>query len=230
MLNVKVKTKPITRFLHVGRVPFFYVGGGSFRVTARIKNFGSTPFQGGTLKIVIEYAFTKFQETIEARIGAIGAQNEIIVDAGKKGAILGVLSQGHAIFWAEVVDNANNPVDLCDEHGIMLTKQLMPVLTFTNGSWLKNAVYRCQVHSFHSLTAGELYTLMAIAVSTVVFLINVFLTIIVNFQKLAEAWNAFISYTIPVSLFGIVAFIIFGAVFVWLFFVHYAYDRYGLYK
>jgi hypothetical protein len=34
----------------------------------------------------------------------------------------------------------------------------------------------------------------------------------------------------PVSLFGIVAFIIFEALFLWLFFVHYVYDRYGRYK
>ena len=191
MLNVKIKTKPITKFFYIGRVPFFYVGGGSFIVSTRIKNMGSTTFQGGILKIVVEYAFTKFKETLEARIGAIEAQSEITVEAGKKGAILGVLSQGHAIFWAEVIDNANNSVDLCDAKGVMLAKQLMPVFEFNNGKWLKNAVYRYQVHSFHSLTSGELYALIAIAASTFVFLINVFLTIIVNFQKLVEAWNSF---------------------------------------
>jgi hypothetical protein len=230
MLNVKVKTKPITRFLHFGRVPFFYVGGGSFRVTARIKNFDSTTFQGGMLKIVIQYAFTSFLETIEARIGAIEAHKEITVELGNKGVILGVLSQGHAIFWAEVVNNASNSVDLCDANGTSLGKQLHEITTFANGSFSKSAVYRSQVHSFHSLTAGELYTLIAIEVSTFVFLINVFLTIIVNYQKLSEAWMAFISYSIPVSLFGLVAFIFFCVVFAWLFFVHHVYDRYGLYR
>ena len=234
MLNVKIKTKPITKLLHFIRIPFFYVSGGNFRITAKIKNFDSAEFQGGAITILIRYAFGNLTELIQMRVDAIEPQKEVKVDF-KGHDIWGVLAQGHALFWVYVVDKATKPIDLCDEKGKTLQRQPDTEASDDEKQLLPKIVYRYHVHTFHSLSFGELCSLIALMVNTFAFITNIVLVAIVNNEKLSGLWNAFVNYTVPllnytVPLFTIVALSLVIIVALWIVFVYYIYDRYGLYK
>ena len=126
--------------------------------------------------------------------------------------IWGVLAQGHALFWAYVVDSAGKTIDLCDEKGGKLPKQL---------DWGSH------VHTFHSLGFGELCALLALLVNTIAFVANILLTSFVNIEKLSVLWNT-VFYSIPVSTIVTLTFL--AIVSLWLVFVYVLYDRYGLYR
>ena len=226
MLNVKIKTKPITKLLNLIRIPFFYVGGGNFRITANIKNFDSVQFQGGLITIFIRYAFGNLTELIQMKVGAIEPQKEVKVDF-KGHDIWGVLAQGHALFWVNVVDKTTKPIDLCDEKGETLQKQLDWEAPDDEKQLTPKPVYRCHIHTFHSLGFGELYSLIALLVNTIAFVTNIILVAIVNNEKLSALWNASV-YTVPLST--IVTLSLMVIVALWLVFVYAIYDRYGLYK
>lgn len=219
MLYVRIRTKPITRFLRFIHIPFFYVGGSHFRISAYITNFEATQFQGGELDITVRYAFGSLAEFIIGKIGAIDPNKEVKADF-EGNDTWGVLAQGHALFMVRVVDKARNPVNLCDENGKPLQGQLHMKGKYENGQLSKIPEYRYHVHTFHSLTAGELYSLIALTVNTVAFATNVVLTIIVNDKSI---W----SYPVTMSLPAIVTLIIWLAI-LWIFFANCLYDHYGL--
>lgn len=172
MLHLKVKTNPITRFLKFIRIPFFYVNGSSFKISASIKNLDSQQFQGGKLQIIVTYAFGNLFESIPAQVGAIKPKDEAKVDFQGQDK-WGVLAHGHALFWARVWDNKGNSVQLYDEN----SKQLA----------IQKQGYH--VHTFHSLTPGELYSLIALTVTSLAFVTNVILTIMINYDKLSAIFH-----------------------------------------
>ncbi len=57
MLQLIVKTKPLTVFFRFLRVLFFYVNGHDFLITVYAKNHSSNRFEGGDLIIHVKYAF-----------------------------------------------------------------------------------------------------------------------------------------------------------------------------
>ena len=103
MLEIKVKTEPITRFLRFVRILFFYVGGSNFKISASVKNLSSQQFPSGNLLIIVTYAFGDLFELIPARVGSIEPNKEIEVDFQGHDN-WGVLAQGHALFWATIVE------------------------------------------------------------------------------------------------------------------------------
>jgi len=226
MLNVKIKTKPITKLLHYIRIPFFYVGGGHFRITAQIKNFDSVRFQGGVITILIRYAFGNLTERIQMNIGAIEPKKEVKLDF-EGHDIWGVLAQGHCLFWANIIDNTNKPIDLCNEDGKPLEKQSEIEATEDGKQIVQKPVYRSHIHTFHSLGFGELCALLALGVNTLAFLTNIILFSIVNNEKLSVLWNTLV-YTVPLSIIVILSFLVIAALY--LVYVYVIYDRYGLYK
>ncbi len=225
MLNVRIKTKPITKLFHFIRIPFFYVSGGHFRISARIKNFDSAQFQGGAITIFIRYASGNLTELIQMRVDAIEPQQEVNVDF-RGHDIWGVLAQGHALFWVYVDDKANKPIDLCDEEGKPLQKQLDTEAVNDKNQFVK-WVHRYHVHTFHSLGFGEFFSLLALLVNTLAFFTNIVLVAIVNNEKLSAIWNSSV-YNIP--LHTLVTITIPIIVTLWLVFVYLFYDCYGLYK
>jgi hypothetical protein len=167
MLQLKVKTTPITRFLKFIRIFFFYVNGSNFKISASVMNPSSQKFNGGNLKIVVTYAFGNLWEQIIAQIGPIEPKGEVKVNFQGQDK-WGVLAQGHALFWASISDNSGNLVQLFD-------KQSRPLVRQEQGY---------HVHTVHSLTPGELYSLIALTVTSIAFVTNVILTIIINYGKL----------------------------------------------
>jgi len=82
---------------------------------------------------------------------------------GKDKDTWGVLAHGHSLFLAEVVLSSGNSIQLYSEERKKLQRQ-------------KNG---CHVHSFYSLSRGELYTLIALYM-------NILLIILLNYEKLIE--------------------------------------------
>jgi len=128
---------------------------------------------------------------------------------------------------ANIIDNANNLIDLCDEEGKSLQKQLY-VETAINakGQLLNIPVFRWHVHTFHSLSFGELCSLLALTVNTIAFIINLVLALIVNSEKLSGVWTSVWNILSNPNVLGLLV----GVVAFWLFFVYVLYDRYGLYE
>ena len=169
-LHVKIRTKPLTRLLKVIPIPFLYVHGHNFKISITIKNFGPQRFNGGRIWIRVTYAFGNLNEEIEETVQSIDAHKERVVDS-KEQDNLGVLANGHALFWAELSESQSGIVRLFDEKSKPLQLQHLTVDGRTRN------VY--QVHSFYSLTRGEIYTLTALYV-------NVLLVILANWDKLAQ--------------------------------------------
>jgi hypothetical protein len=224
MLNISIKTKPITKLLHFLRVPFLYVGGSNFRISAKIKNFGSEQFQGGVITIFVKYAFGNLTELIEMGVEKIDPEKEVTVNF-KGHDVWGVLAQGHALFWVYVVDKANKFVDLCDDNGKPLQRQMD--MEAVDDERLLKRVYRYHVHTFHSLGFGELCALIALFINTAAFITNIALVAMVNSEKLSVVWSTLI-YSVPLSIIAILTIIV--TVALWLVFVYVLYDRYGLYR
>lgn len=214
MLNVKIKTKPITIPFKVIRVPFMYVSGSHFKISALIKNLDSQTIQGGQLQITVSYAFGNFFERMTGYVNEIRPQQEVKVDF-QGNVKWGVEANGHAIFFAVFFDSAGNEIVLCDERSHPLDRQRLGY----------------HVHTFHALTVGELYTLMALTVNSIAFITNILLTALANSAKLSEGWNSLLNYqlilAVPLATILNLAII---AEALWLFFVYVLYDRYGLYK
>ncbi|MFX0210849.1 MAG: hypothetical protein ACFFDT_33025 [Candidatus Hodarchaeota archaeon] len=157
MFQVKIKTKAVTRFLKIIPIPFLYVNGGKFKVNARVKNFSSQPFQGGKLKLIVTYAMGRLPEWIIGNIGQIPVDGEIEVDF-QGHETQGVLANGHALFWAELFDARNISNQLVNEKNQRLQKQELGF----------------HVHTFHALTPGELFTLIALSFNVFIFLVDLF--------------------------------------------------------
>ena len=172
MLHLKVKTNPITRFLRFIRIPFFYVNGSNFRISASVANLGFQQFQGGKLQIVVTYAFGNLVESIPAQVGEIKPKDELKVDFQGQDK-WGVLAHGHALFWVTFYDNNGKPIQLYDEKSNPLAVQ-------QNGF---------HIHTFHALTPGELYSLIALTVTSIALITDVILTIIINLDKLLSVLN-----------------------------------------
>jgi len=220
MLNVSIKTKPITMPFKIIRVPFFYVSGSHFRISALITNLSSQTIQGGELHITISYAFGNFFERMIGYVGVIRPQEGVIVDF-LGNVKWGVEANGHAIFLALFYDNTKNLIPLCDEKSRPLGLQVDRV---------RNPL-GYHVHTFHALTVGELYTLMALTVNSFAFIINIFMTALVNGEKLIENWNFFLNYQLILAIpTTIILSLVIIAIVLWLIFVYVLYDRYGLYK
>jgi hypothetical protein len=204
MLYVKIKTKPITVFLRFIRILFFYVNGGNFRVSAYVKNLDSVKFQGGQLKILVTYAFGQLEEAIEGKIGVIepGKVTKVDFEGADK---WGVVANGHALFWANVVDN-NGLVTLCDENSRPLNKQ-------PDGY---------HVHTFHALSVAEFFTLTALLVNSLAFIANIILTSYINREKLTNAWSFLVINSAPIALLVLVLVVL------WTALVYLFYDSYGL--
>jgi hypothetical protein len=213
MLSVTVKTKPITLFFRVIRILFFYVNGSHFRISSYVKNFDSPTFQGGKLTVYVKYAFGQLYEEIEGKVGAIKQGEKVRVDF--EGANKwGVVANGHALFLANLVDNNGNLVALCDEDKKSLQKQ-----EFTVG---KRDLVGYHVHTFHALSLAEFFSLTALFVNSLAFIANVILITYVNQEKLSDAWSFL---QINSALIVPFAFVI---VVLWIVFVYFLYDRYGL--
>jgi len=159
-MHVKVITKPITKLLKYLPIPFLYACGYYFKISIFIKNLGSQTFPGGRLNILVTYAFGNLREIIPGIVPSVNAGEEKEVDL-KGQTMWGILAQGHALFLANLIDVAGNFVPLCNERSQLLQKQ--------------NLGYH--VHTFYSLTRGELYTLIALWIS-------VASTILLNIEKI----------------------------------------------
>jgi hypothetical protein len=176
------------------RIPILYVGGRHFIISAKAENFGKAPFQGGNIKFVVTFAFGNLHIEINGKIGKIeaGKKGDVIFDRGTK---FGVLSQGHALFWAVVTDLNNNAVQLSNDEGKPITQQQ----------------YGFHVHTFHSLTMGELYSLIALTVTSLAFITNIVLTILLNQQELGNfATNFFMNIPITLIIMAILAVLLFA--------------------
>ncbi len=221
MLNISIKTKPITTPFKIIRVPFMYVSGSHFKISALITNLGSQTIQGGQLQIKVNYAFGNFFEQMIGYVnGVIRPQEEVKVDF-LGNVKWGVEANGHAIFLALFYDNTGNLIPLCDKQSRPLGLQFDRV----------GAPLGYHVHTFHSLTVGELYTLMALTVNSIAFITNIILTALLNGTKLLENWDSLLNYQLTLSIpFSIILDLLIVAVVIWIFFVYVLYDRYGLYK
>lgn len=172
MIRVKIKTKAITRLLKFIPIFFFYVNGGSFKVTLYIKNFSSQQFQGGIIRILVTYAFGNLYENITERLGVIDLDNkEVRIDVPGK---WGVLAHGYALFYVNLQDSSQNIVPLCDDNRRPLQIQQIG----------QNGAQWYHIHTFHALTPGELYTLLALSVSSLALILNFTLQIILNLDKI----------------------------------------------
>lgn len=181
LLHIKVRTEPCTRFAKL-RIPILYVGGRHFLISAKAENCDKTPFPGGDIIFTVTFALGNLKIQIPGTIGRVdaGKETEIVFTHGTK---FGVLSQGHALFWAIVVDSSKKIRWLCDEDSKPLAIQ----------------EFGFHVHTFHSLTMGELYSLIALAVTSTVFITNTFLTYLTNKSDIDSFYNSFIS-NIPFTL------------------------------
>ena len=205
MLSVTIKTKPITIFFRFIRILFFYVNGGNFKISAYVKNLDSSKFQGGKLIVQVRYAFGQLGESIEGKVGAIDPKKKVKVDF--EGADKwGVLANGHALFWANVVDSNGHSVGLCCEDSKSLQKQELGY----------------HVHTFHALSLAEFYSLTALFVNSIAFIANIILTAYVNREKLSDIGKFLQNNSISIASFVVLI------VFLWVFFVYVLYDRYGL--
>jgi hypothetical protein len=205
MLYVTIRTKPITRFFRFIRVPFFYVSGGNFRISACVKNIDSTKFQGGKLSVNVISAFGQLKLLIEGRVKPIDPKKEVEVDF-EGHDVFGVLANGHALFFANVLDNANTLFVLCDEKSKALQKQELGY----------------HVQTFHSLAVGEFFSLAALMVNSIAFIANIILITYVNREKLSDIWNILQNYIVPIAFFAVLIILL------WIVFVYVLYDRYGL--
>ena len=197
------------------RVPFMYVSGSHFKISASIKNLGPETIQKGELRIMVSYAFGNFYERMTGFVESIHPQEEVTVDF--RGSVKwGVEANGHAIFLALFVDNTGKQIDICDEESRPIQLQF--------NSMGQPLGYH--VHTFHALTVGELYTLMALTVNSVAFITNIILIALVNSAKLSDTWNSLLNYQLTQAI--LLTLII--AVVLWLVFVYVIYDHYGLYK
>jgi hypothetical protein len=211
-LHIQVKTKPVTSFAKIIRVPFFFVNGGNFLISAYAKNLGATTFNGGSISINVKYAFGQLWENIKGKIGKIEpGQTERIKLEGDK---WGVVASGHALFLASVLDDAGTPVQLKGKNSEVLETQ--------ENQYKKKTVEEYHVHTFHALTLSEFYSLTAITVNTLAFLANIALNVYLNTSKLSSTWNVMQANS------DLVIAIILIAIVLWGLFVYLIYDNYGL--
>jgi len=173
-IQAKIKTKPITRLLKIIPVPFLYVQGHNFKISISIKNWGPVKFSGGKIVILVSYAFGNLFEKMDGMVPSIDANNEVIVDLNGKDK-WGILAHGHALLLALLFDSQGNLIQLCNEK-----RQLLQI---QSGGY--------HVHSFYSLTRGEIYVLVALYV-------NVLMVILANYDKLAEFFKKIFEFLIHV--------------------------------
>jgi hypothetical protein len=205
MLYVRLKTKPLTRILRFVRILFLYTSGCNFKISAYVKNLDSVQFQGGTLRILVTYAFGSLYERINGKVGLIEPESEVKVDF-KGSDVWGVLANGHALFWVNVYDNTNTAIVLCNKKAKPLQKQ--------------KAGYH--LHAFHAMTFGELISLIALIVTSFAFITNIILMTFINRDKLSDVWNTLWYFREPLTVLVVIAGI------VWLVLVYVVYDRLGL--
>lgn len=184
-IYVKIKTKPITRILRF--IPFpFYVHGHNFKISISIKNLGSQTFNGGTINIFVRYAFGNLKEQMSGTIPLINSSEEQLVDFKGRDK-WGVLAHGHALFYATINDLKGNIIPLCDEKSQPLQIQPIIVTTFKKSQLLQIPIGAYHVHSFYSLTRGEIYTLIALY-------LNVVLIVFLNYDKLVEIFRKVLEF------------------------------------
>jgi len=165
---VKIRTKPIAKlFGYYVKFPL-YVHGHHFKISISITNMGATTFNGGRIEVRVLYAFVRFPEIMSAPVSPIDAGDTVEVNLKGK---WGVLAHGHALLLAELYDIQNNSFPLCDEKSELLAKQ-------DNGY---------HIHSFYSISRGELYTLTALYVS-------VLSAILLNYDKLVELFRKVLEF------------------------------------
>ncbi len=173
-IHVTIITKPLTKFLKYIPIPAFlglYVCGHLFEISVFAENLGSQIFPGGNLNIFVTYAFGNLREVITGSAPTIrgGEKRQIDLKGRNK---WGVLAQGHAIFRVELIDSAGNDVlPLYDKDGKPLQPQIL-IMHDKEGRSIPKGV--THVHTFYSLSRGELYTLIALLVNVVAFCINIY--------------------------------------------------------
>jgi len=131
---------------------------------------GPKPFGGGIINVFVKYAFGNLFEQISGAVPLVDANCESEVDL--KGAEKwGVLANGHALFLANLTDAKGNSMPLYNEKSQPLQRQ-------QDGY---------HIHTFYSLTRGELYTLIALY-------LNILLTILLNRDSLIELFRRLIAF------------------------------------
>jgi len=171
---VKIRTKPLARlfgFCGYYWVKFpLYVHGHHFKISISIKNMGATIFNGGRIEVRVSYAFVRFPELMRFSVSPINVGDTVEVDLKGRDK-WGVLAHGHALLLAKLYDNQNKPIPLYNEKSELLEEQ-------DNGY---------HVHSFYSLSRGELYTLIALYV-------GILSAIVLNYDKLIELARRILGY------------------------------------
>jgi len=184
---VTIKTKPITRLLRFIPVPFLHVHGHNFKISISVKNLGTQTFNGGAMSIFVQYAFGNLQEQIKGAIPSIDAKKECLIDLHGNDE-LGVLAHGHALFYANISDLQGNLIPLYDEKSQALQIQAIIITTYNeNRQAVQRPIFVYQVHTFYSLTRGEIYTLIALYT-------NILLTILVNGDRIVEVFRKLLEW------------------------------------
>jgi hypothetical protein len=176
-ISLRIKTKPITILLRLIPVPFLYVHGHNFKISISVKNLGPQSFNGGTVNVFVTYAFGNLFEQMSGTIPSVDANGESPVDLKGKDK-WGVLANGHALFLANLSDANGNFVPLYDEKSQLLQKQKLDQ---------KQQIDVYHIHSFYSLTRGELYTLIALY-------LNILLTILAYRDSLIELFRRLLAF------------------------------------
>jgi hypothetical protein len=141
---------------------------------------GSQPFNGGTVNVFVTYAFGNLSEQMSGTVPlvAVNASGESLVDLKGRDK-WGVLANGHALFWANLGDANGNFVPLYDEKSQLLQTQKLEIQ--------KQQINVYHIHTFYSLTRGELYTLIALY-------LNILLAILLNRDSLMELLRRLIAF------------------------------------
>jgi hypothetical protein len=209
-LNLVVKTKPTAVFFRFIRVIFFYVNGGHFLISVYAQNLDKHPrFEGGELRIHVKYAFGQLYEEIMGEIGPINPGETVKVKL--EDSNWGVVANGHALFLASVLDNDWNWVPLYDKDSKLLSLRENP---YRNRNFEEY-----HVHTFHAFSLAEFFSLTAVGINTLAFLINIILTAYINRVNLTN--QTLQVFTLPILLHAMFV----GAL--WLLFVYVVYDHYG---
>jgi len=162
LVHVTIRTKPLTKFLKYIPIPSFtglYVCGHLFEISGSVENLGSQMFPGGHLNIVVRYAFGNLIEVMTGAVPAVSGGEKHPIDFKGRDK-WGVLAQGHALFLAKLIDSVGKDVPFYD-------REARPLQAQPSGL--------THIHSFYSLSRGELYTLIALLTSVVALCINIFL-------------------------------------------------------
>jgi hypothetical protein len=167
LMHVKIKTQPKTRLLGYIPIPFLYVHGNSFKISVFIRNSGNLKFNGGEIVILIKYAFGNLSESIRSAVQPVTAGEEIEVDLKGK-SVWGVLAHGHSLFLVTLYEKQQTLVF------VQLYNEKLEKLEHQEGGY--------HIHSFYSLTRGEIYTLIALYV-------NILLAVLLNYERLLDAFR-----------------------------------------